>query len=184
MQRAKKFDLKTEGQRLLRGLRLVHTDIARALKCGATIVGYWHTGRSLPGVEKRHQMELLYGIPLRAWDVPPGTPLQRQQMSTPQPESQSLPAKQGSTLAITKEQIAAVLDDLKEENIAEATLGKLRDTLAKLLALRARLERDHEMLEDRAVRGHPEWRRIKKAVLSALEPHPEAMMAVIESLKN
>ncbi len=131
----------------------------------------------MPGEAYRHKLELLFGIPRRSWDVSPGKELPGPNLTA------AGPGTDDDTLTITKVQIDAILDGLKDKTLTNAAAAKLRDTMAKLLALRARMERDQEMLEDRAVREHPEWTRTKAAILRALGPYPEAAEAVAKALE-
>ena len=89
---------------------------------------------------------------------------------------------EGDTLEIARQQLSEVLKALQNPELTESAQLKLRDTAAKLLTLRSRLERDRELLEDRIVREHPEWKRIKGVILKALKPYPEAAAAVAEAL--
>lgn len=169
---------KTEGQKRLLDVDGTEAELAAKLGCGSAIIGHWRRGRRVPGKAHRHKIELLFGIARRAWDVAPGT-----ELATPQ-SAASASSEDVDTLTITKTQIDAILDGLKNEALTDAAAAKLRDTMAKLLALRARLERDREMAEDRAVREHPAWTRTKAAILRALKPYPEAAAAVAESLDS
>jgi hypothetical protein len=87
------------------------------------------------------------------------------------------------TLDIVRKQLLEVRETLATEGLTDSARLKLLDTSAKLLALRNRLERDRELQEDRIVREHPEWLRIKAAMLKALKPYPEAAAAVAEAIE-
>lgn len=170
---------RTEGQRQLLELAGSEVDLAVKIGCGSAVIGHWRRGRRIPGEAHRHKIELLFGIPRRAWDVAPGSPIPASKTATtPDPDPDS-----GDTLTITKAQIEAVLEELKSKSLTDGASAKLRDTLAKLLALRSRLERDQELSEDRVVREHPEWARMKAAILRALEPYPKAAAALLEVLR-
>jgi len=178
---------KTEGQRLFLEIKGEEFELAEKIGCGAAAVGHWRRGRRIPGKTYRHKLELLFGIPQRAWDVVPGAKIPSEKTSEKKassgPSSSSRTSSDEDTLEITKAQIASILTELDDDNLTDGATSKLRDTLAKLLALRARMERDQEMLEDRAVREHPEWLKVKSAILNALKPFPKASAAVIEALK-
>jgi transcriptional regulator with XRE-family HTH domain len=179
-------EMKTEGQRLLLALEGTETDLAAKAGCAAAAIGHWRRGRRVPGAAARHKLELLYAIPRRAWEVAPGEPVPAPPETEAPPET-SQPQAADSTLATTRAQIDAILAKLDRENseadLTEGEEAKARDTLSKLLALRARLERDRDLLEDRVVREHPEWVRTKAAILEALRPYPEAAQAVAEALR-
>lgn len=167
---------KTEGQRLFLEQEGNEAELAAKVGCGPAIIGHWRRGRRVPGGPHRHKLELLFGIPQRAWDVAPGTAL-----PAPLPSPTGV-SSEDDTLVIAKDQISEILTALQNKGLTDAAAAKLRDTMAKLLALRSRLERDREMTEDRAVRSHPEWARTRAAILRALEAHPEAAAAVAEAL--
>jgi transcriptional regulator with XRE-family HTH domain len=172
----KKIQVKTEGQRRL--LQIIETEqnLAREIGCNPSAIGHWKRGRRTPNENQRHKIELLFGIPRRAWDIEPGAAI---------PSVESTPGKildDLDTLEITKQQITAIREELESKSLTDAARAKLRDTLAKLLPLRARIERDQEMLEDRVVREHPAWLKLQQAILGALEKHPEALQDVLEAL--
>jgi hypothetical protein len=154
----------------------IHVPAAR-VGCGVAVVGHWRRGRRLPGEAHRHKLSLLFGIPRRAWDVEAGAVVPTQSDG-----AVGSGAGDDDTLAIAKGQIETILTALKDKNLTDGASAKLRDTLAKLLALRSRLERDRDLLEDRLVREHPEWARLKAAILDALKPHPKAAEAVIRAI--
>lgn len=66
--------------------------------------------------------------------------------------------------------------------LMRSELARLQDAETRAIALRAKLERDQELFEDRVVREHPFWARIRTAILDALRPHPEATRDVIAAL--
>jgi transcriptional regulator with XRE-family HTH domain len=171
----KDLKIKTEGQRQLLEQKGTQREIAEKVGCGEAVVGHWCRGRRIPGEDHRHKLELLFGIPQRAWDIVPGA---KSQSSTPTAKPNS-----DDTLGITKAQIDGILHELDNKKLTDAAASKLRDTMAKLLALRARMETNQEMLEDRVVREHPEWKRTKAAILRALKKYPEAAAAVAEAIK-
>ena len=74
------------------------------------------------------------------------------------------------TLDIVRKQLLDVREAIASSGLTESARLKLLDTSAKLLALRNRLERDRELQEDRMVREHPEWIRIKAAMLKVRIP--------------
>jgi hypothetical protein len=168
---------KTEGQRRLLDQRGSEAELAAQVGCGVAVVGHWRRGRRTPGEAHRHKLELLLGIPRRSWDVAPGAEVTQE---TPAP---AVDADDDGTLAIAKAQIDSILKELKSEGLTDDGGRRLRDTLAKLLALRARLERDRDLLEDRVVREHPAWARTRAAILRALKPYPEAASAVSQALQ-
>lgn len=90
--------------------------------------------------------------------------------------------------ASTLEDACALIDQIRLESKAPGIMkiekARLRDAEARAIALRAKLERDQEMSEDRIVRDHPFWRRLHASILHALRPFPEASKAVADELKH
>jgi hypothetical protein len=135
----------------------------------------------LPGVKARDQLKQLFGILPRMWDLEPGSeiPTDLTAMNTVGDEL----GEDDDTLDIAKRQLLEVREALQAPGLADATRLKLLDTSAKLLVLRSRLERERELQEDRIVREHPEWKRLKTLILKALAPYPEAAAAVAEAIR-
>lgn len=173
---ARDIEPKSEGQRMFLEEEGSESELAAKLGCGNAIIGHWRRGRRLPGGPQRYKLELLFGIPRKSWDVVPGT-----ELNEPKKSIDSISGND-DTLTITKKQIDSVLSELTESNLTDQAAAKLRDTVAKLLALRARLERDQELLEDRIVRNHPAWFRLKTIMLKSLEPFPDAAASVADAL--
>jgi len=177
----------TEGQRLFCLVEGTEVELADKIACASALIGHWRRGRRTPSEKQRHRLELLFGIPRRAWDIGPGLPVPERKQPTKEATEDTEPAsvsraKDLDTLAITNMQIDEILDALDNENITDTAQARLRDTLSKSLALRTRLERDRELLEDRIVREHPSWLKLKKDILSALREYPEATKAVIRAI--
>jgi hypothetical protein len=80
-------------------------------------------------------------------------------------------------------QIREIKAELASHELTDTARGRARDTMAKLIALKCRMERDRDLLEDRVVREHPKWLATKDAILEALKPYPDAAKAVAEALK-
>ncbi|MCP3886471.1 MAG: hypothetical protein GY700_13575 [Propionibacteriaceae bacterium] len=178
----------TEGRRLLKEVEEVDQAIADKMELGKAIVGHWRNGRRLPSEINRHKLELLYGIPPRSWDVSPGTDLTDGEIPPTNTRIvNSINARtrgdDNDALVMAMEQIDEIKIDLGNVNLTDAAKAKLRDTLTKLIALKVRIERDRDLLEDRVVREHPEWLKLKSRILEALKPHPEVAKAVAESIK-
>ncbi len=178
-------EISTEGQRLLLDVDDTEAAIAGRLGVGLAIVGHWKRGRRLPDDGSRHRLELLLGIPRASWNILPGA---AQAATTTTTATPTLPPGQmtttqlATTLDIANARIDSITAALREKGLADTSRSRYEGTLAKLLGLRARLERDQEMLEDRIVREHPAWARTKAAVLAALKPFPEAAKAVADAL--
>lgn len=193
---SKPTEPKTEGQRQLLTVYGSERTIAEKVGCSRAMVGHWRRGFRFPSNEQKHKLELLFGIPRRAWDLEPGAEIEtivrrpdpepKEEKPTEEaprdPSKLASRAKGSDTLTITNAQIEDILEALDDPNLTDSAQSKLRDTLSKALALRARLERDRELLEDRIIRDHPGWLKLKTNILKALESYPAAAKAVIEAI--
>jgi transcriptional regulator with XRE-family HTH domain len=173
-------NIKTEGQRQLLEIEGIEDELAAKLGYSRAIVGHWRRGDRIPGLKSRYKLETLFGIPPWTWDVEPGSEVPTD--PTPKNTGGSPLSENDDILDIVKKQLLDVREALQNPTLADSAQRTLLDTSAKLLALRSRLERDRELQEDRIVREHPEWKRLKAAMLKALEPYPEAAAAILEAI--
>lgn len=162
----------SEGCRLLREVDGSHAAVAERVGVSKAMVGFWRAGQARPALASRLRIERIYDIAASAWDVAPGAAV---------PTEPPTPVRAGRTLEMVNAEISALQGMLVVSLTAPLRL-KLSDGLAKFLALRARLEREEELLEDRIVREHPEWRRLTSTIVEVLRPFPEAARAVAEAL--
>lgn len=169
---------KSEGQRLLVASTDSHGDVARAVGASKQIVSCWRRGSKVPAPEARAKIEAAYGIPVTAWDRVPSSPGTAVAVAVQLPPDLS----KGSTLdeIVRAQQMIEGL--FYDPSIAAIVRVKFVDPLAKILALKARVEREREFLEDRIVREHPEFARLTKALFEALRPWPDAVRAVREAI--
>jgi hypothetical protein len=141
-------------------------------------VSDWRSGAKVPGATARAKLFAGYGIPLRAWSVRPGGTL-------PDEPSADEVAGNGHT-PTTLEDCLAIAAILRRERNAEGLIPQERVKLAtaesQILALRAKLEQANEYSEARYVTAHPSWRKLRAAIVAALEPHPIAAQAVIDAI--
>jgi len=173
---------KNEGQRLFRNVEGSEKDLAKKIGVGRAIIGHWRRGLRIPSDVQRKKLELLFGIPVKAWDVPAWA---RFYDSSPKDKLKPLEVeKKTDTLSIAKRQVKDIVESLDNDDLTDGAQAKLRDTLAKVLALQSRLERDQELREDRYVREHPSWVALKSKLVNALEPYPQAAKAVLLVLSD
>lgn len=108
---------------------------------------------------------------------PPPSPVQ----SAP-PPAPTAPGPRPTSL----DQCLEVLDALREARSVPGLIAaeriKLADSEGRMLALRTRLERDAERTEDRLVREHPEWQRLKRLIVRVLSAHPAALKDLAAAL--
>lgn len=80
--------------------------------------------------------------------------------------------------------LAVLRRDRGQVGLSPADRVRLTDAETRLLALRARLESAAELAEDRYVYQHPGWQKLKRAIVGALEPFPEAAQAVLIAIRQ
>lgn len=194
--------LQSEGQRLLLAVEASTSAIGRALDVSAGLVSDWRNGRRFPGPEMKAGLKNLYGIEPVAWSVRPGVETAKVVEAIAEAEAAAEPFEPiapiteptletaivrggaPSSLQSCLELLAVLRRDRAQPNLTPANRVKLADAEARILALRARLEAAQELAEDRYVRQHPGWLKCKRAILSALEPYPEAAAAVLTALRG
>ncbi len=176
--------MRTEGQRLLRLVPGSLSEIAAAVRCQSKqSVLDWRNGRQVPGSRMRAALFGAYGIPAPAWDRMPQASNGKNGSSS---STALAPSKASGPAPSTLQDCLTLLEVIRtarnQADLLPAERVKLADTEAKILALRHRLEKEAELLEDRIVREHPTWQRIKRVLGKVLAAHPAAAKAVGEAL--
>lgn len=182
----------TEGQRLLLELRVKRAEVADACGVSGPLVSQWRSGKKRPSAAGRRVLEETFGIPAGAWDLAPGSqvtpsvPPAGNPVPAPAPAavpSPSLGAGRLTTIEGVNREID-LLEEMREENLMPSERIKLSDTAGKFYAIRARIEKDAELYEDRVVKAAPFWRRARSAILEAVRPFPDAARAMAEALEE
>lgn len=196
--------LRSEGQRLLLCAPYTLGQIASALGVSKQVVSYWRTGKQAPGLQARMRLQGALGIASDTWGqearadevrplpappelTPAATPLWAPaRPMAALPSSVVLPVASGPST--TMEGVEALLVVVREargrDGLLAAERVKLADAETRLLALRHRMERETELVEDRIVRLHPKWNQIKVAIAAAVVRWPEAARAVAAALQE
>lgn len=153
--------------------------IAKAIgvKSPQTVL-HWRNGRSIPSPELRAQMQVVLGIPIQAWTKRPGG---AEGEATSSPGEEVAP---GTSLQECLELLAAIRKDRHQPNLLPGERSKLIDAEARILKLRSDLEMRAELSEDRYVREHPAWLRLRNVIADALDPYPDAARAVADALER
>lgn len=169
--------LRTEGQRMLLHVSGSLAAIAKAIgvKSSQTVL-HWRNGRSIPGPAVRAQMQLALGIPIQAWTCRPAD-----QEPHEAPSIEELPK---TSLHECLELLSVIRRDRNQPNLLPGERSKLVDAEARILKLRSDLEMRAELSEDRYVREHPAWLRVRNEIARTLAPFPEAARAVAEALER
>lgn len=161
----------SEGARLLQRVPGTLAELAARLGCSRVSVLDWRNGDKTPGYDACAALLEAFAIPIDAWDqVPHGAP-------APAPPDSGPP---GSTIACVRE-LLTWLRGLRGSFHGSAA-SRCVTAETRVIALLHRIENDHDMHEARLVHEHPEWLALKRRVLAALAPYPEAARAVAAAL--
>ena len=179
--------LRSEGQRMLLHVTGSLKAIAAAIGCKSPqSVHEWRTGRKSPGTEARAQMFAAFGIPPRAWETRPGGDSTSALVTTASGGSPALAADDmpATTLEHCMQLLLVIWRERQRPDLLASERIKLTDAETRVLHLRDRLESKAELSEDRFVREHPAWLRLRRALVSALLAHPAAAKAVADALAD
>jgi hypothetical protein len=178
--------IRTEGQRLLLNQRGSLGDIATRLGEGVSrqSVLDWRNGDSMPQYGSRARMQTELGIPVETWGQRPHPDFDVPDMPYVPHDAPGAPPAGGTSLQDCMRLLATVRAETMRAGLIPSERIKLVDAEAKLLKLRVELESHAELSEDRYVREHPAWLRVRNAIADALRAHPAAATAVAEALER
>jgi DNA-binding transcriptional regulator YiaG len=173
------------GRQLLRARPESSAELGRALGCSRATVSAWRVGSKVPSASARASLELRYAIPAQSWDrtphgyMPPPLYVDVEDAEAEADEPTDEDENGGGGLdADWCRLIASIRSQLRRPDILARERMELQNALIKALEKRRRFQREHEMLEDRTIREHPNWKRLKNAITDALIDHPAAARAV------
>lgn len=173
--------VQSEGQRLLREISASLAEVAAAVGCSSRqAVGNWRNGTASPGAAYRAKLAEVYGIPEASWGQRPVGAMPAPETDEPAPAADASPTTMAGVLVLME----MARERMEDEALLEAERAKWAAEFSRALALKARLEKEAEMLEDRIVREHPMWKRLKRAIVKSLVPFPGAAKAVALALKE
>lgn len=169
--RASVKPLRSEGQRLLLELTDSLSTIGRAVGATKQAVGLWRAGTNVPDDARRRALEQHYGIPFAAW----AGRLEVARPREPDPiaavdDDEAEPSVMDDCVRLLR----SLRKQLGREDLTPRERVQLTEAFSRAVSQKARLERERELLEDRVIREHPKWRRLKAAMLEVLSKHPAA----------
>lgn len=169
-------------------------EIARTATVSKQAASEWRQGTKSPGPVSRAALWNAYGIPAFTWArQPSGAELEPDDDSEPplgvapgndNDDSPPTAAIGSDAISGTDALIAKLRKTSAAADLLPADQIRLADSEAKLLALRHRMLRDQELLEDKIVRDHPAWQRIRRTLAEVLAKHPQAAADVAEALQR
>ena len=170
---------RSEGQRLLALVPGSLQQVGDAIGATRQAVAWWRNGSRTPEERWRVKLQARFGIPIAAWDRVAGdAPAAAAVEWFPSPADGGEP----SALEDCGRLLALLRSQLNRPDLLGRERVQLGDAFARALAQKERLERAREMLEARTIREHPEWQRLKRLMIAALLPFPEASRAVEAAL--
>lgn len=190
-------EIRWEGQRqllLVPGpLRLLASQVSP--QCSPMTIQAWRWGTRRPHPQQRAQLYAAFGIPPAAWDLRAGETVEAPAppahsalapAPTAPPPARDEPPPAASTTSL--QDVLRLLDNIRRDREQPGILPSEKTRLAsaegQVLRLRAQLESAAELSEDRYVREHPAWLRLKSVIASVLKDHPEAARAVATALER
>lgn len=201
--------VRSEGQRLLLVIAAPVKQVAAV--CGVTegAVVDWRQGRCNPSAALRALLWAAYEIPAPSWGVTPAGqndskrtpgPVAPPPVSPPVlvPSSAELEGRGDNGHGATPDADRAPLGALDETGLLLAQIrgqlartdmlagdrARVTDTYTKTLALQHRLQKESDLTEDRIIRDHPTWRRIRGELARVLARYPDVAAEVCEALER
>lgn len=153
--------------------------IGKTVGASAQSILCWRNGTRNPHPSARAQMQVALGIPVEAWTKHPIT--REEQAAAAAGSEDQAPL---GTMDECLELLAVIRKDRSTPNLLPGERSKLIDAEARILKLRADLEQRAELSEDRYVREHPAWLRVRNEISRVLAQHPAAARAVAEALER
>jgi hypothetical protein len=167
--------IRSEGQRMLIAVTGTLAAIGAEVGAKANMVFTWKTGSKVPSANARARMQEAFGIPARAWSVLPGGTLSEDPATAALQPGAAAPSTLEDCLAL----LSVIRRDRQQAGLMPGERVRLAGAEAQILALRAKLEQAAELAESRYVVQHPAWLRLRRAIVVALEPFPDAAKAVV-----
>ena len=168
--------IRNEGQRLLLGVPQSLQQVADVLGLGSKqSVAAWRKGEYVPEDRYRRALEAQYGIPFAAWGTSAaGT----DEGDTDDDDTEHDPDADYKLL------LRSLRRQLRGAGLTARERAQLTDAFSRALAAKARLAQQRELLEDRTIRDHAKWKRLRDAIIAALIKHPAAARDVEAEIRR
>ena len=158
---------------------------AMSVALGVTLptISRWRNGSRTPGLSDAAKIERLYHLPADNWEVP------LEAEGEEKPTAAEIPLEPATPEAVTKEvdEWLRLVKGLRAEISEVSEVSKkaaLMASAAQVLKVLGQMTGVGMTLTNAQILGSPRWRELESVIMMALEPYPEAMLAVAESLKS
>src|SRR3954447_1870783 len=155
----------SDAQRAFAALEGSLAQIAKPIGASRSSVDEWRKGASVPEDRYRRAIATHYGIPYAAWG----------DGGEPDAElDEADDGRSGDPLDEYRRAIRYVRRQLKSGALTARERAQLNDSYLRSVEKMLKLEQARAMLEDRTIREHVKWKRLKAEIIAALLPHPAA----------
>jgi len=165
--------VRSEGQRLLLAVKATLTEIQNACGASRQTVIDWRFGRATPNPAGRAALWNAYEIPAPSWGrLPAGlVPPDAAPLAAAAPTNGHAAAAP-SSLDETAQLLGQIRRQLEATDILPSDRVRITDSYTRTLALQHRLQREADLTEDRIIREHPTWVRIRAELARVLARYP------------
>lgn len=177
---------RSRGSLALARLGMTQDAIATRVKRSRAAVGHWIAGRRKPRKAERAALAKL-GVPDLWWDedvevTPPKEPPPQKAPERPESEWSGPVAVKALRLErMLGELLDGVADDPETTPLEKA---KVMSSAASTLTALGRLTGEMQDMSEQRILRLPAWRRIQTELIEALQPWPDAMLAVGNRLRE
>ncbi len=178
----------TVGAQKLKKAPGTQTEKATAIGASRPLIAFWEKGERLPGAQWREKLEAALGIPRGDWECEPA-PRLTVVPSAPARRAPTAPSSSPTAIDPTDiiggckaqleriAQMRAELDDPRLLVRLEETESQCRHKLATYLG-------EGRVVTEASLLRSPAFARVVARITTALDPYPEALLAVAEALES
>lgn len=174
----------TVGAQKLKKAPGTQTEKAAAIGASRPLIAFWEKGERLPGTQWREKLEAALGIPRGDWECEPAARLAVQSRPAASQSSRVTAAIEPTDIIggckAQLERIAqmrAELDDPRLLVRLEETESQCRHKLATYLG-------EGRVVTEASLIRSPAFARVIARLTEALDPYPDALLAVTEALES
>lgn len=174
----------TVGAQKLKRAPGTQTEKASAIGASRPLIAFWEKGERTPGAQWREKLEAAFGIPCGDWECEPAARLTVQSRpATAQPSRVTASIEPTDIIGGCKaqlERIAQMRAELQEPRLLvrlEETESQCRHKLATYLG-------EGRVVTEASLIRSPAFARVIARLTEALDPYPDALLAVTEALES